>query len=65
MAKKIVSYNEAFARLQEIQIQIEGNKLDVDELTFVLKEAAELLKFCKDKLLIVDEETKKIIEDIQ
>jgi len=59
------SYKRAFNRLQEIQNQIEGNQLDVDELSSVLKEAAGLLKICKDKLFLVDEETKKILEDIQ
>jgi exodeoxyribonuclease VII small subunit len=59
------SYKRAFNRLQEIQNQIESNQLDVDELSSVLKEAAGLLKICKDKLFLVDEETKKILEDIQ
>ena len=58
-------YKRAFNRLQEIQNQIESNQLDVDELSSVLKEAASLLKICKDKLFLVDEETKKILEDIQ
>lgn len=65
MSKKTGSYSEAFARLQEIQTQIETNKLDVDELAVVLKEASDLLKICKEKLLVVDEETKKIIDEIQ
>lgn len=65
MTKKSLSYQEAFNRLQEIQRQIEGDALDVDELTTVLKEASGLLKFCKDKLLTVSKETQKILEDIQ
>jgi exodeoxyribonuclease VII small subunit len=65
MSSKKVSYQETFNRLQEIQDLIEGNKLDVDELSAVLKEAAGLLKICKDKLFSVNEETKKILEDIQ
>ena len=65
MAKKEWSYKEAFARLQEIQELIEGNKLDVDELSVILKEAAGLLKICKDKLFIVNEETQKILQNIQ
>ncbi|GHT73734.1 hypothetical protein AGMMS50262_05350 [Bacteroidia bacterium] len=65
MVQKILSYKDAFARLQKIQEQIESNQLDVDELTSVLKEAAGLLKICKDKLFAVSEETKKILEDIQ
>jgi exodeoxyribonuclease VII small subunit len=65
MSSKKVSYKEAFKRLEEIQDLIEGNKLDVDELSAVLKEAAGLLKICKEKLFSVNEETKKILEEIQ
>jgi exodeoxyribonuclease VII small subunit len=64
MSKKELSYKEAFKRLQEIQDLIEGNKSDVDELSAVLKEAVGLLKICKDKLFVVNEETKKIVEEI-
>ena len=65
MAKKEGSYKEAFTRLQEIQALIEGNKLDVDELSLILKEATGLLKTCKDKLFVVSEETQKILQNIQ
>ncbi|MDR0547199.1 MAG: exodeoxyribonuclease VII small subunit [Dysgonamonadaceae bacterium] len=65
MDTKKLSYTQAFNRLQEIQTQIENNQLDVDELSAVLKEAAALLKVCKDKLFTVNEETKKILQDIE
>jgi exodeoxyribonuclease VII small subunit len=65
MNKKMQTYSEAFTRLQEIYVLIEDNRLDVDELTGILQEASSLLKICKDKLLLVDEETKKIIENIK
>jgi exodeoxyribonuclease VII small subunit len=65
MSKKEISYKKAFDRLQEIQAVIESNRLDVDELTTVLKEASGLLKICKDKLFVVNEETKKILEKLQ
>ncbi|MCC8146560.1 MAG: exodeoxyribonuclease VII small subunit [Bacteroidales bacterium] len=62
--KKELSYTEAFRRLQEIQRLIEDNKLDVDELSTVLQEASALLKLCKDKLFVINEETQKILKDI-
>lgn len=65
MKKKELSYNEAYARLQEIQNKIENDELDVDELSNVLKETSVLLKHCKDKLLVVSEETNKILKEIQ
>jgi len=63
MAKKELSYKEAYARLEEIQSLIESNRLDVDDLNDKLKEASVLLKICKEKLFSVNEETKKILED--
>jgi Exonuclease VII small subunit. len=65
MEEKILSYKEAFTRLKEIQGLIESNQLDIDELCGVLKEASSLLKLCKEKLFFVNEETKKILGDIQ
>ncbi|GHT49863.1 hypothetical protein AGMMS49982_04110 [Bacteroidia bacterium] len=59
-----MAYKDAFKRLQDIQRLIEENKLDVDELSTVLKEATALLKVCKDKLFVVSEETKKILEGL-
>jgi exodeoxyribonuclease VII small subunit len=64
MSGKTKTYKESFARLQEIQALIESNRLDVDELSGILQEASSLLKICKDKLFVVSEETKKILEDI-
>ena len=65
MAKKELSYKEAFARLEEIRALIESNKLDVDDLSEKLKEASALLKICKEKLFLANEETKKILEEIK
>ena len=64
MAKKELSYKEAYTRLEEIQALIESNKLDVDDLSCKLQEASALLKICKEKLFKVNEDTKKILEEI-
>ena len=64
MAKKDLTYENAFARLEEIRALIESNNLDVDDLSDKLKEASTLLKICKEKLFSVNEETKKILEEI-
>ncbi|MDR2683070.1 MAG: exodeoxyribonuclease VII small subunit [Dysgonamonadaceae bacterium] len=65
MPKKELSYKDAFIRLQEIQELIEGDQLDVDELEAILKEAAGLLKTCKEKLYKVSEVTRNIIQNMQ
>jgi exodeoxyribonuclease VII small subunit len=65
MSKKEITYKEAYARLEEIQALIESDKLDVDDLSEKLKEASVLLKICKDKLFLINEETQKILEEIK
>ncbi len=58
-----MTYTKAIARLEEIMEAVQGGKLDVDELSGLLKEASELVKFCREKLYKVDEEVKALIDD--
>ena len=57
-----MKYEEAMKRLDEIVSGIEENKMDIDQIGESLKEARELIKFCKDNLYKTDEEIKKILE---
>ena len=57
-----MKYEEAMKRLEEIVSEIEDGELDMDRIGDSLKEARELIKFCKDKLFKTDEEIKKILE---
>lgn len=58
-----MTYSEAVARLEEIMETVQGGKMDVDELSGLLKEASELVKFCREKLYRVDEEVKSLLDD--
>lgn len=58
-----MTYTKAVARLEEIMENVQGGKLEVDELSGLLKEASELVKFCREKLYKVDEEVKALIDD--
>ena len=58
-----MTYAEAMARLEEIMGKIQGGKIDIDELAGMLKEAQELVKFCRDKIYKVDEEIKSLTEE--
>ena len=49
-------------RLEEITAKIQGGKVDIDELADLLKEAQELVNFCREKLYKVDEEIKSLTE---
>mgnify|MGYP006315254135 FL=1 len=58
-----MTYEEAMKRLEQIVSDIENNKLDIDLISDKIKEAQELIKFCKDKLYKTDEEIQKLLED--
>ena len=61
MAKKEETYNEAIEKLRKIVAEID---LDVDILSEKVKEATRLIKLCKEKLYKVDEEVKKVLEEL-
>ncbi|MBQ2126857.1 MAG: exodeoxyribonuclease VII small subunit [Bacteroidaceae bacterium] len=56
------TYSDAMARLEEIMGKIQGGRVDIDQLAGLLKEAQELVKFCREKLYKVDEEIKALTE---
>lgn len=64
MAKKVESYNEAIEKLRNIVAEIENGELDVNLLSEKVKEATRLIKLCKEKLYKVDEEVKKVLEEL-
>ena len=62
--KKMI-YAEAMARLEEIMGKVQGGRIDIDELAGLLKEAQELVKFCREKLYKVDEDIKALTEEAE
>lgn len=62
MVAKKQTYEQAMKRLEEIVSLMESDELDIDSLGERLKEAQELIKFCRNKLYKADEEIKKILE---
>ena len=61
---KIETYNDAIKRLEEIIAQVNAGAVDVDMLTANLREAQELINFCRNKLYKVDEEVKALLSSI-
>ena len=59
-----MTYTQAVARLEEIMNAVQSGKLDIDELSGMLKEAAALVQFCRSKLYKVDEEVKQLLDGI-
>lgn len=65
MPNETMTYKEAVDRLRTIVAEIEKGELDVDLLSAKVKEAIQLIKFCKDKLYKVDEDVKKVLEELE
>ena len=58
--EKVISYDDAIKRLEEIVEQMESGKTGIDSLVAQLKEARQLVQMCKDKLLKTEEEIRKL-----
>lgn len=63
MSKKKLSYQSAMEELQTIVAQLEANTVGIDELSEKVKRAAELVKFCQDKLRTTEEEMNSLFEE--
>jgi len=61
--KKELTYEQAMNQLSQIVQKIEGGQMDIDSLASNLKDAKELIAFCKDKLTKVEKDVKKILDD--
>jgi len=60
--EKTMTYEKAMKRLEEIVAKIESGEMDIDALATNLKEAKELVEYCKEKLTKVEAEVKKCLE---
>lgn len=61
--KKELTYEQSMQRLQEIVAKMERGEMNIDSLADNLKEARELVEFCRNKLTKVEKDVKKILED--
>lgn len=59
------TYNEAIQQLEEISRSISSGELDVDQLAAKLKQAKELVEFCKQKLQTVEADVNQILDEDQ
>lgn len=55
------TYKEAMQQLEEITRSISSGELDVDQLAAKLKQAKELVEFCKKKLQTVEADVNQIL----
>jgi exodeoxyribonuclease VII small subunit len=59
---KDYTYTEAMQRLEAILAQLEEGSSNVDTLADLVKEAAELVKFCRAKLRKTEDEVQNAFE---
>ncbi len=58
--KTEMTYGEAMTRLQDIVNKIDSGELEIDLLADRIREANELIAFCRDKLVGAEAEVKKL-----
>ncbi len=59
------SYGEAAARLEEILARIEEGQVDIDELSGLVREAAELVELCRSKIHSAEVQVQTITEQLE
>ncbi len=64
MAKK-QTYESALSELQSIISEIENEEIGIDQLSVKVKRAAELLKFCQQKLRTTEEDVNNILNQFE
>jgi len=57
--KTIKSYSEAYKELNQILSKLESDEVDIDNLTADIIRAADLVKYCQDRLREIDKELNK------
>lgn len=64
MESSSLDYTLAFEELQQIVSEIEQGEISVDELSAKVKRAAELIRFCRNRLTTTEEDVNKIIKEL-
>lgn len=60
-----LTYDKAYAELKAISQQIDSESITVDVLADQVKRAADLIKFCQEKLRSTETEVDKIIKQME
>jgi len=66
MAKKQAqTYKDALNEIEDIITEIEDETIDVDVLAEKVKRAADLIKYCRGKLVKTEKEVAKVLEEFE
>ena len=58
-----LTYEAAMEQLEKLAKEMENGDISIDQLATKLKEAQQLLQFCKDKLTKADKEVRKLLAE--
>ena len=59
-----MTYGKALQELESIVAKMQSNNCDIDSLSAYTTRAAELIKYCREKLFTTDQEIKKCMESL-
>lgn len=59
-----MTYSKAVAELEDIVRRMQNPECDIDLLSTYTSRALELLKYCRRKLTVTDEEIKKCLAEL-
>ena len=57
---EVLTYTAAYAELQQIVSEVQDESTDLDELTAKIARATELIRFCRERLRLTEEEVGKL-----
>jgi exodeoxyribonuclease VII small subunit len=57
-------YKEAYEELQQIVKDVENESIPLDELSEKVRRATMLIKICKNRLQLTEEDVNKILEEM-
>ncbi|GHV35244.1 hypothetical protein FACS1894178_4410 [Bacteroidia bacterium] len=58
------NYEKAYQELATIVMEIEKGDIGLDQLSEKIKQATQLLKICREKLMSTEKEVATLIEDL-
>lgn len=59
-----LTYSKALNELENIVAKMQSDNCDIDSLATYTSRAAELIKYCREKLFTTDQEIKKCMESL-
>lgn len=55
-----LTYQSAYAELQHIMHEVQSEAIGIDDLTAKIARASELIRFCRERLRMTEEEVKSL-----